>query len=124
MLYFSEAFVGGFFGFYRTYGAVARFEYDAFQVLEADWPAALSKTQQWRATRKERATALHLYFQGPPALTWNVIAFVTSRVLVPPAQLAVELRGLTLVVAVFGAPDMELYLDLILYREATGWPGA
>jgi hypothetical protein len=124
MIHFSEDLVGGFFGFYRTYGAVARFEYDAIEVLEADWPTALTRTQQWRATRKDRATALHLYFEGPPALRWDAIAFVKSRVLVPPAALPAELQGLALEVAVFGAPDMELYLDLKLYREATSGPFA
>ena len=44
MLNFSESFVGGFFGFGRTYGAVARFECDCVAALEADWPAALRET--------------------------------------------------------------------------------
>jgi hypothetical protein len=123
MLHFSEDFVGGFFGFGRTYGAVARFECDAALTLEADWPIALQKTAEWRNGRKERATALHLHLLVPSALAWDAITFIVPRVVVRPASLAPELRGLALVIAVFGTPDMELYLDLTLYREATGEAG-
>jgi hypothetical protein len=122
MLYFSESFVGGFFGWRRTYGAAARFECDSVQALEADWAVALRETAQWRSVRKERATALHLYFQGPSAFAWEMMAFAAARVIVPPAELPWQLRGLCLQVAVFGTPDMEQYLDLTLYREATGKP--
>jgi hypothetical protein len=119
MLHFSESFVGGFFGFGRTYGAVARFECSSVAALEADWPEALRETAAWPRNRKERATTLHLYFQIPSPLAWDAISFVGTRVLVPPASLAQEFRGLALVIAVFGAPDMEQYLDATLYREAT-----
>jgi hypothetical protein len=119
MLHFSESFVGGFFGIGRTYGAAARFECDSVRALEDDWPQALEKTAAWRSARKERATALHLYFEVPPALAWDTMASIAARLIVPPAALARELRGLGLIVAVFGAPDMEQYMDLILYREAT-----
>jgi hypothetical protein len=120
MVRFSEAFVGGFFGFRRTYGAVAHFECDSAAALEADWLVALRKAAEWRAVRKERATALHMHVLVPPALAWHAVAFAVARVAVPPPSLADELRGLSLVVAVFGAPDMEQYFDLTLYREATG----
>jgi hypothetical protein len=124
MLHFSESFVGGFFGFGRTYGAVARFECDSIEALERDWPEALRQTADWRRTRKQRATWLHLYFNVPSRLAWDAISFVGARVLVPPASLAPEVRGLGLVIAVFGTPDMEQYLDATLYREATGEPAA
>jgi hypothetical protein len=122
MLNFSESFVGGFFGFGRTYGAVARFECDSVVTLEADWPAALRETAQLRATRKERATWLHLYFNVPSALASAAISFVSAKVFVPPANLPPEFRGLGLVIAVFGTPDMEQYLDATLYHEATTPP--
>ena len=119
MLYFNESFVGGFFGFRRTYGAVARFECATAAELEADWPAALRDAAAWRSRRGERATALHLYVQVAPAEAWGAAAFLAGRLLVPPAARPPELWGLHLEVAVFGAPDMEQYLDLILYHEGT-----
>lgn len=119
MLHFSESFIGGFFGFGRTYGAVARLECDSIAALEADWPAALRETAQWRATRKERATWLHLYFNVPPALASAAISFVGAKVFEPPASLPPEFRGLGLQIAIFGTPDMEQYLDATLYRDAT-----
>jgi hypothetical protein len=76
MVHFSESFVGGFFGFRRTHGAVARFESGSAAELEADWPAALRDTAAWRSRRRERATALHLYVQVPPGEVWTVVAFL------------------------------------------------
>jgi hypothetical protein len=125
MLHFSESFVGGFFGFGRTYGAVARFECGSASELETDWPAALQETAAWRSRRGDRATVLHLYFEAPPAQVWETVAFVADQLLVPPDARAPELWGLALVVAVFGSPDMEQYLDLTLYpaeTEAAGRP--
>jgi hypothetical protein len=119
MLYFSESFVGGFFGWRRTYGAVARFECDSVQALEADWPVALRETAQWRSVRQERATALHLYFQVPSTRVWDTMAFVAGHLILRPAQLPRELRGLGLQVAVFAMPDMEQFMDLTLFQEAT-----
>jgi hypothetical protein len=119
MLNFSESFVGGFFGFRRTYGAVARFQCDSVEGLEADWPGALRETARWRETREERATWLHFHMLVPPALAWDAILFVSAKLFVPPASLAQELRGLSVMIAVFGTPDMEQYLDATLYREAT-----
>src|SRR5262249_3909392 len=123
VVYFSESFVGGFFGFRRTYGAVARFECGSAADLEADWPAALHDTAAWRARRRGRAAALHVYVQVPPGEVWAAVAFLTRRMLVRPAARAAELRGLALQVAVFGSPDMEQYLDLILYPAETGTAG-
>ncbi len=119
MLHFSESFVGGFFGFGRTYGAVARFACESASELEADWPAALEETAGWRSRRRDRATVLHLYFDSPPAQVWEVVAFITGQLLVPPAERPAELWGLALEVAVFGSPDMEQYLDLVLYPVET-----
>ena len=119
MLSFNEAFAWGFFGFRRTYGAIARFEYDSPEALETDWSEALRKTGEWRASRNHRATALHFHFVGPSALAWNAISFVAARILVAPLKLAPELRGLNLEVAVFGTPGMEQYLELVLARDAT-----
>jgi hypothetical protein len=115
VLYFSESFVGGFFGFRRSYGAVARFECESVEDLEADWPVALRETKAWRSRRGKRATALHLYVQIPPGGVWAAVAYFSERLLVRPSARPAELRGLILEVAVFGSPDMEQYLDLILY---------
>jgi hypothetical protein len=117
VVYFSESFVGGFFGFRRTYGAVARFECGSAGELETDWAAALRDTAAWRSRRGERATALHLYPHLPAGEVWAAVTFLAGRLLVPPAARPPELRGLHLEVAVFGFPDMEQYLDLILYAE-------
>jgi hypothetical protein len=125
VLHFSESFVGGFFGFRRTYGAAARFEAKGVADLEADWPLALQRVEQWRAFRKERATALHVYVDIPSVFAWDAIRFVVSQLIAPPDELAPPLRGLGLIAAVFGTPDMEQYFDLTLYVEATrsGTPG-
>jgi hypothetical protein len=119
MLHFSEDFVGGFFGFGRTYGASARFECDSAEALDADWPVALAATTKWREERKEKATALHLFFEVPAAWKWEAIAFVKAKVIVPPDSLAPELHGLFLRVYVF-TPDLEHYLYAELFPEATG----
>jgi len=118
MVHFGEAFVGGWFGFGRTYGAVARFEYDAMPTLTGDWPTALCQVKEWRTARRERATALHLFFVGPAALAGDAIAFVAANVVVPADRLALELRGLRLEVGVFSS-DGGQYLDVSLHREAT-----
>jgi hypothetical protein len=119
MVHFSEDFVGGFFGFKRTYGASVRFECDSVQRLEADWPGALAATAKWREDRKEKATSLHLFFEAPAALVWDAIAFIKAKVMVPPDSLAPELKGLFLRVYVT-TPDMEHYLYAELFPEATG----
>jgi hypothetical protein len=119
VLHFSESFVGGFFGFRRTYGAVARFECGSAAEVEADWPAALRETTAWRARRGAKATVLHLYLDLPPAAVWAAVALLAERLLVAPDARPAELRGLHLVVAVFGSPDMEQYLDLTLYAEGS-----
>lgn len=119
MLHFDESFAGGFFGFGRTYGAVARLECESATDFEADWQEALRETAAWRAGREGRATNLHLHFLVPPPLAWGAMAFAAARVVVPPAALPEELRGLGLIVLVFGTPDMEQFMDLVLYPEAT-----
>jgi hypothetical protein len=119
MVHFSEDFAGGFFGFGRTYGASARFECDSAGALEADWPVALAATAQWRTSRKEKATSLHLFFQAPAPRLWDAIAFIKARVIVAPDLLAPELRGLYLRVYVL-TPEVDHYLYVELFPEATG----
>jgi hypothetical protein len=63
---------------------------------------------------------LHLNFESRRAGTLSVVG---ARVLAPPALLAREVRRLGLLIAVFGRPDREHYLDATLYLEATGHPG-
>jgi hypothetical protein len=123
MVHFSESYVGGFFGFGRTYGAVARFECASARTLETDWPAALEATAKWRAARKERATVLHLEVQVPAPQAREAMARAAAKVIVPPAALPPELRGLCLAVGV-STPDMEHYMHLVLYPEATSEPAA
>ena len=119
MVHFSEDFVGGFFGFGRTYGASARFECDSAEALETDWPVALAATANWREGRKEKATSLHLFFQVPAAKLWEVVSFAKAKVIVPPDSLAPTLHGLYLRVYVLTS-DMEHYLYAELFPEATG----
>jgi hypothetical protein len=119
MVHFSEDFVGGFFGFRRTYGASARLECDSADALEADWPVALAATAKWRAGRKEKATSLHLFFEVPATRVWDAVAFVKGKVIVPPESLARELKGLYLRIYVL-TPDLEHYLYAELFPEATG----
>jgi hypothetical protein len=122
MIHFSEDFVGGFFDFGRTYGASARFACDSAEGLEADWPVALAATAKWRQGRKEKATALHLFFQVPVTRLWDAVAFIKGKVIVPPESLARELRGLYLRVYVL-TPEMEHYVYAELFPEATGKQG-
>jgi hypothetical protein len=119
MLHFNESFVGGFFGSGRTYGAVARLACETATDFEADWQEALRQTAAWRARRPGRATALHIHLLVPTSLAWDAMAFAAARVIVPPASLPEELRGLGLTVLVFDTPDMELFMNLVLYPEAT-----
>jgi len=118
MVHFSEDFVGGFFGFGRTYGASVRFECDSVAALEADWPAALAATASWRASRKDKATSLHLFFESTALWLWDAVSFVKANVIVSPGSLAQELHGLYLCVYVL-TPDMEHYLYAELYPVAT-----
>jgi hypothetical protein len=118
MIHFSEDFVGGFFGFGRTYGASVRFEGDSAEAFETDWPAALAATAKWREQRKEKATALHLFLQAPTMRIWDAVAFVKDKVIVPPAYLAPELEGLFLRASV-STPDMDHYLYAELFPAAT-----
>lgn len=118
MLHFSESYAGGWFGFGRTYGAVARFSSDPVVNLDAEWPEALAATAQWRARRKERATALHLDFEIPRNHVWEAIAFVKAKLLVPADDLCPELRGLLLNVHVYTA-DADSLLFVQLFPEAT-----
>lgn len=115
MLHFNESFSGGFFGFWRTYGAVARSECQSEGELETDWPAILRETAAWRLRRGERATSLHLFVQILPGAAWGAVDFLSRQLLVPPATRPLELQGLHLEVAVFDTTDTEQYFDLILY---------
>jgi len=118
VLTFRSPYAGGFFGFGRTYGAVARFVCDSPLDLEAEWPVALAETARWRAGRRERATSLHLDFQAPAAWVWEAVEFVKAKVIVPSTLLPQELRGIFLRVHVF-TPEMEHYLYAELFPEAT-----
>jgi hypothetical protein len=122
MVHLSEDFVGGFFGFRRSYGASVRFECDSAEALTSDWPAALAATAKWREGRKEKATSLHLFFQVTAAWLWDAVAFVKAKVIVPPDSLAPELKGLYLRIYVLTS-DMEHYLYAELFPEATGKVG-
>jgi hypothetical protein len=117
MVHFSEAFVGGFFGIGRTYGAAARFDLHSTAEMEGDWLTARQETATWRKQRDDRATALHLYFDVSPEIVWEVVAFIAAKLLVPPTKRPAEFQSLLLEIAVFGLPDREQYLDVVLYPE-------
>jgi hypothetical protein len=125
MLRFDESSASGFFGFGRYYAASARLECGSAEDLVAGWEQAVRETAAWRARRVERAKGLELHLLVPPPFAWEAILFITAQVVVPPSSLAEPLRGLRIDVAVFGVPDMEQFLDLILHPEATSkdrWP--
>lgn len=100
---FHEAFAGGFFGLWRTYGAVARIESDSPKSLPEDWRSALEEVRLWRERRGRKSVAIHFHFVTPPALVADVCEFV-SEVLVRPADLPKALAGLTVDAVIFD-PD-------------------
>jgi hypothetical protein len=117
----SEDFAGGFFGFGRTYGASLRLECASAAELASDWPAGLVAASQWRERRKDQATALHVLVQASTEWLWDAVAFLKMKVLVPPGKLDCELQGLFLRIYVH-TPEMEHYLYVELFPEATGKP--
>jgi len=119
MLHFNESFAGGWFGFRRTYGAVARFECASLPELETDWVTALRDISAWRAKRGHRATSLDLYLLVEPVAVWPIITFLTSQLLVRPGLRPPEFQNLRVEIAVFGSPQMEQYIDVILYSQAS-----
>lgn len=121
MVYFSEPFIGGFFGFGRTYGAVVRIECDSIHSIETDWPNALREAANWRSSRNDRATVLHLYLQVPQSMVSDAMSFVADRIMVARELLPEELRGLCLEVNIF-TPEMEHHMHLVLYPDSKGAP--
>jgi hypothetical protein len=59
-----------------------------------------------------------LDFQTPAAWVWDAVEFVKAKVIVPPASLAPELRGLFLRIHLF-TPEVEHYLYAEVFPEAT-----
>jgi hypothetical protein len=97
---------------------VARFEAESVETLDADWPAALRHTADWRARRAEKALSLHLHFVVPRDLAWDAIAFVAGKLLSSPA-LPEEFAGLRLEPVVLATPGMVVYLGMTINSEAT-----
>ena len=114
---------GGFFGFASTYGAVARFEAESVEALEADWPAVLQHTADWRARRGEKALSLHLHFVVPADLAWDAIAFVSRKLLSSASALPEEFAGLRVEPVVLATPGMVVYLGMTINSEATAARG-
>jgi hypothetical protein len=123
ILHFEESYVGGFFRFARTYGAVARFEADSVETLEADWPAAVRETSEWRNRRGDQALSLHLHVVVPRQLAWDGVAFLAGKLLTSAAVLPEEFTGLRVEALVLATPGMEVYLGMTLNSEATGRGG-
>ena len=119
IVHFDESFVGGIFGIGRTYGAVARFEADSVETLEADWPTALQQTAEWRAHRQEKALCLHLYFIVPKPIVWQAIAFVSRKLLTSADRLPAEFACLRLEVVVFSAREKNVFMNVTLNSDAT-----
>lgn len=97
---FHEAFVGGFFGFRRTYGAVARIETDSAASLKGDWLDALHRVGQWRESRGAKATSIGFYFVVPESIVDETRGFI-GEVLVTPRELPKEIVGLAVDAVVF-----------------------
>ena len=114
--------MGGFFGFGRTYGAIAHFEADSVETLETDWPAVLEQTAVWRAHRRERALALHLHLLVPKAMAWEAIGFLGRKLTASAAELPAEFAGLRVESVVFGTPGNVVFLGMTLNSEATQKP--
>lgn len=100
---FTEAFVGGFFGFRRTYGAVARIETGSVGTLKRDWYEALEDVRQWRDSRGIKAASISFYFVVPESIADDTRCFI-GDVLISPRETPKELVGLIVDAAVFD-PD-------------------
>lgn len=113
MTFTSDLFVGGWFGFGRTYSASVRFEWESLETLKKEWCDALEATVRWRQKRGPKATGMHLFFEAPPERIWEAVGFVKSQVVVPPQNMPAELQGLALIVYVLTADgDHHFYCEL------------
>lgn len=115
MLHFSESYVGGFFGFARTYGAVARFEVQSIESVESEWSEALRQIVQWRSRRGVSATTIQFDLQADPAVIDKVVEILKERLLIPRPALAPELQGLLVEASVCIGLEIDPYLHMILY---------
>jgi hypothetical protein len=106
---FHEAFVGGFFGFRRTYGAVARVETDSAATLKRDWLEALDRVRQWRESRGAKATSISFYFVVPEPIADETRSFI-GDVLIAPRETPKELVGIAVDAVVFD-PDGGVHFD-------------
>lgn len=114
-VYFDESFVGGFFGFRRTYGAVARIETESPATLKRDWLDALAEVSRWRDERGAKATAVHFIFVVPVAIANETRSFV-GEMLLAPLKLPTELAGLKIVDAAVFDPDGGLPFEATIRK--------
>lgn len=119
MYRFDESFAGGLFGFGRTYSAVLHFTFDNPEQLAADWAEAVLQVAAWRANRREKAHTLFIHIVADEDGIWAASHELTKRLLVSPADRAVELHGLRIEVGLFRLPDHDLVFDLILYPDCS-----
>ncbi|HEV7281082.1 MAG TPA: hypothetical protein VGN57_12835 [Pirellulaceae bacterium] len=106
---FGESFVGGLFGFRRTYGSLARIEADSVGSLKGDWLEALRRIGPWRESRGPKATSISFYFLVPESIADETRSFL-GDVLFSPRKTPPELAGLVVEAVVFH-PDGSVTLE-------------
>ena len=111
---FNESFVCGFFGLWRTYGAVARIETDSPGALKRDWLQSLDCIREWRNHRGSRATSITFFFVVPDSIADETRSFI-GDILIAPRETPKELTGL-MIDAVVSDPDGCVSFD------STIWP--
>lgn len=109
---FDESFVGGFFGFRRTYGAVARIEADSLATLKRDWVEALDRIGPWRESRGSKATSISFHFVVPPSIADATRSFI-GEILISPCETPKEVFGLAVEAVVFH-PDGSVSFESTL----------
>jgi hypothetical protein len=97
---FDESFVGGLFGFRRTYGSLVRIEAASVGTLKGDWLEALRRIGPWRENRGSKAKSISFYFIVPEAIAGETRSFL-GDVLFSPRKTAQELAGLVVEAVVF-----------------------
>jgi hypothetical protein len=112
MVHFDEPFAGGFFGFGRSYGCLARIELESPDGLDNDWATTLTHISDWRASRGAKAASITLHYIVPPSIASFIHRHLASHLL--ENGLPEPMIGLRVDVAVFD-PDGGQSLDIIVY---------
>jgi hypothetical protein len=115
IVHFDEPFAGGFFGFRRSYGCLARIELESPDCLDNDWATTLTHISNWRASRGAKAASITLHYIAPPSIASSIHRHLASHLL--ENGLPEPMVGLRVDVAVFD-PDGGQSLDIIVYPAA------